>query len=113
MLVSRQFDNEVIVANFETGIYYSLTGTAADIWCGLQCGATATDIASAMSARGGDRVEEASQIVARFVETLLLEKLIRPIGDSIAKSPWSLQFSQSWSASTICGTYCSSIQFTM
>ena len=32
MVVSRQFDTEVIIANFETGIYYSLTGTAADIW---------------------------------------------------------------------------------
>jgi hypothetical protein len=97
MLVSRQFDDEVIVANFETGIYYSLTGTAADIWCGLQCGATAGDIASALAARGGDRVGEATQIVANFVETLLLEKLIGPISDTVAKSPWSLQFSDTFS----------------
>ena len=97
MLVSRQFDDEVIVANFETGIYYSLTGTAADIWCGLQCGATATDIASVLAARGGDRVGEASQIVASFVETLLLEKLIGPIGETVAKNPWSLQFSDTFS----------------
>jgi Coenzyme PQQ synthesis protein D (PqqD) len=87
MLVSRQFDDEVIVANFETGIYYSLTGTAADIWCGLQCGATAADIASAFAARGGDSVGETGRIVASFIEILLVEKLIGPIGDTVAKSP--------------------------
>ena len=49
-VVSRQFDDEIIIANFETGIYYSLTGTAADIWLGLGCCATVEEITSALAA---------------------------------------------------------------
>ena len=48
MLVGRQFDDEIILASFETGLYYSLIGTAADIWLGLKAGATKADVERAM-----------------------------------------------------------------
>ena len=89
-LVSRQFDDEIILANFETGIYYSLIGTAADIWLGLKSGSSSEEIAEALGASGG---AVAAEDVAHFVETLLSEKIILPLDGTPDRKPWSLQFS--------------------
>jgi coenzyme PQQ synthesis protein D (PqqD) len=91
MLVSRQFDNEVIIANFETGLYYSLIGPAADIWLGLKSGATAGEIAAAISQIAAcDVIEE----VAGFLDTLLAEGIIAPAENGVGSAePWTPQFS--------------------
>jgi hypothetical protein len=97
MLVSRQFDDEVILANFDTGIYYSLTDTAADIWLGLKSGATVDDIAAAFAKLGGGGAEDYKKPVAGFIETLLAENMILPLEGTADPQPWSPQFSNSFS----------------
>ena len=89
--VSRQFDDEVIVANFETGIYYSFVGTAADIWLGLQSGATVDEIADALPTdEGGIDVRRE---VENFVQTLLAESLLVPRQTAQKTKAWIPEFS--------------------
>ena len=97
MVVSRKFDTEIIIANFETGIYYSLTGTAADIWLGLESGASVDEIVMAFGALGTGDVEGSKHIVTSFVENLLSEKIIVPCLDVPLSQPRSPQFSNSLS----------------
>ena len=97
MLVSRQFDDEVILANFETGVYYSLTETAADIWLGLHSGATVEEIVTAFAAYGAASVEDKRQSIAGFIDELLSERIILPNNGATNSQPWSPQFSKSFS----------------
>lgn len=92
MLVSRQFDDEIILANFETGIYYSLIGTGADIWLGLKSGASAEEIVAAFAQAGASGAITA-EVVANFIEKLLAENIILPHDGAPDREPWSLQSS--------------------
>ena len=97
MLVSRQFDDEVILANFETGIYYSLVGTAADIWLGLQSGATVEEIVAAFETLDAKGVDDTKQAVTGFIEKLLTEKIIIPHASTPDRQPWSPRYSNPFS----------------
>jgi hypothetical protein len=97
MVVSRQFDDEVILANFETGIYYSLTGTAADIWLGLQSGATVEEIAAAFTTLESQDAATIIEVVKGFVEKLLTEKIIAPHDGDRHRQPWFPQFKDPFS----------------
>ena len=97
MLVSRQFDDEVILANFETGVYYSLAATAADIWLGLKSGATVEDLVTAFVTHSTNGVEDQRQSIANFIDELLSEKIILPHEGVPDPQPWSPQFSKSFS----------------
>ena len=93
MLVSRQFDDEIILANFETGLYYSLTGTGADIWLGLKSGATVEEIAAAFRMSGALVATVRTEDVKSFVEKLLSEKIVAPHDGNPDRQPWSPKFS--------------------
>jgi Coenzyme PQQ synthesis protein D (PqqD) len=97
MLVSRQFDDEVILANFETGIYYSLIGTAADIWLGLQSGARVEEIVKAFEMLRAQGTADTKQSITSFIEQLLAEKIIAPNGGILDPQPWYPQFSNPFS----------------
>lgn len=94
MLSSRQFDNEVILANFDTGIYYSLSGTAADVWLGLKSGAASEEVVSAFSATYSNDAQTAKISVSRFIEELLTEKLVAPLENAPERHPWSPKASE-------------------
>lgn len=74
-IISRVFGDEVIVANCENGLYYSLIGTAADIWKGIEAGHSAASIAEGFSS-GASGDEGVAAIVEAFVASLLAEELI-------------------------------------
>jgi hypothetical protein len=97
MVVSRQFETEVIIANFETGIYYSLSGTAADIWLALESGASIEEIIMAFEALETPDVETPKQLVPKFIEELLSEQVVAPCVSVPRSQPWSPQFSRSFS----------------
>jgi Coenzyme PQQ synthesis protein D (PqqD) len=69
-------DGEVLIINFETGNYYSLLGSAAEIWSIVERGAAAGDILAAVDHRyTGDRGHMEGAI-NKFVDALLDEALI-------------------------------------
>jgi Coenzyme PQQ synthesis protein D (PqqD) len=85
-VVHDEIDGEVVVINFATGSYYSLTATAVPVWAGLRVGATAADAVAALEAgfdTGGEDVEAA---VDTFLARLEDEGLIAPTVDGAAPS---------------------------
>ena len=74
LLISQQFDSEVVLANYQNGVYYNLDGSAAQVWLGLKAGRTVEEIASAFAA-SGDAASITSQVQA-FVDRMLAEGLI-------------------------------------
>jgi hypothetical protein len=76
LLISQQFDSEVVLANYQNGVYYNLDGSAAQVWLGLKANRTVEAIASALAAAtGGDAASITPQVQA-FVDSMLAEGLI-------------------------------------
>jgi Coenzyme PQQ synthesis protein D (PqqD) len=88
-LVSRQFDDEIVIANYENGLYYSITGTGADIWLGLQAGWSVASIVAALATIYPSSTETIASAVPAFVEQLLSEAIIVPISDCPDQQAWS------------------------
>ena len=102
LLVSRQFEDEIILANLETGIYYSLRGTAADIWLGLKSGATVDDIVAAFVTVDGNGIEDKRQSVSSFVEELVSHKIVmRMAANQTERTQWAPQFGIPFSQPTV------------
>ena len=97
MLVSHEFDDEVILANFETGVYYSLAETGADVWIGLKSGATADEIVVKLATFYATGADDIKPSVESFIGQLLTEKIILPRSDLVSPEQWSPQFSKSFS----------------
>jgi len=85
LLISQQFDSEVVLANYQNGVYYNLDGSAAQVWLGLKAGRETGEIASALAAAtGGDAASIAQQVQA-FIDSMLAEGLIAN-GDADARA---------------------------
>ncbi len=76
---ARLFDDEVVVANFGSGIYYSLLGSAAEVWAGLMAGIAVPDIAAKLSSRAKSAGPPFNASIVALVEKLHQEGLIRPV----------------------------------
>jgi hypothetical protein len=78
MISARAFDDEIIIANFSNGIYYSLRYAAAEIWLGLMAGVPADRVVLAMTPHGKPSPEAFSARSWTFIGALEDERLIRP-----------------------------------
>ncbi len=85
MLISRQFGDEVVLANYASGIYYNLDGTGAQIWLGLHAGKTPEQIVDGFSARPGAERLAIDRDVRAFVDHLVEEGIVVP-DNSVARS---------------------------
>ena len=88
MLVGRQFGDEVVVANYETGFYYSLTGTGADIWLGLGFGHSVDEVIAALSHAYPADAERIPEHVNNFIVRLAADGLVVP-HDAPERQDWS------------------------
>jgi hypothetical protein len=75
-VIHQTLDGEVIVVNLDTGVYYSLAGTAAEIWTALEAGASAARTARGLAQRYSAAGSELEDAVAAFVGELEQEELI-------------------------------------
>jgi len=89
MLVSRQFNGEIVLANYENGLYYSLTGAGADIWLALKAGWTTEEIIAALSARHPQSNGTVAAAVPAFIERLLAEGIVARTEASLRRQQWS------------------------
>ena len=80
-VVHETIDGEVILIQLDTGCYYSLGGSGAEIWGLLAGGQTPDEAAAALRVRfdAPPGVVEAS--VAQLAEQLRAEDLLQPDGD--------------------------------
>jgi len=84
-VVFERFDDEVIAINLNTGIYYSLNGTAADIFESLAGGCPVTELATALQPRYKEDLRLFEQDILRIVSELHGALLIEP-GQANGKS---------------------------
>jgi hypothetical protein len=77
-VVSELLDGEVVVIHLQSGTYYSMLASGADIWGALVDGWAAEEIAEQLAGGAGERQRIEAE-VTRFVDMLLAEQLIVPI----------------------------------
>jgi hypothetical protein len=70
-VIFENFGDEMVIANLESGFFYSLEGSGADIWNALIAGHTGRQVAAA----SGADIEGTAEI-ARFIAELLSEGLL-------------------------------------
>jgi hypothetical protein len=89
-LVHEVFQDEVIIADLERGLYYSLEGVGIDVWTGLERRESIDRIVAALAQSCS--VDEASVApdVERLIKDLNDEALIRPLnGEPVPAAPAS------------------------
>jgi hypothetical protein len=77
-VVHEVFDDEVIVVNLENGNYYTLAGSAAEIWKLVITGASAEQIVQGVGTLYQDEPASIEAVVCLFVAELEHELLIAP-----------------------------------
>lgn len=87
MVSARVFDDEIVVANFATGIYYSLMGSAAEIWSALMAGIPVERIAETLGKQSRASSEQFAEAAKAFVRTLEAENLIKPTS-AVSDQSW-------------------------
>jgi Coenzyme PQQ synthesis protein D (PqqD) len=75
-VVDDTIEGEVIVIDLESGTYYSLRSTAADIWHRIKEGAGEAAIGDSLARRYTATSDEISSGVARLLDELAAERLI-------------------------------------
>lgn len=76
-VVEESIDGEALIVNLRTGLYYSARGSGDLLWQMVLAGYTPAEAAAAISC--SDRpADTVATDVARFVEELVAEELVRP-----------------------------------
>jgi Coenzyme PQQ synthesis protein D (PqqD) len=75
-VAAEVLDNEAIMINLATGIYYSMDGVGGSIWKLIEAGHTLEGIVAATAARYDAAPEHVAQDVRRVAEELVREGLI-------------------------------------
>jgi hypothetical protein len=85
-LAHETLDGETVIVDKLQGLYYSLTGSAADVWTLLEAGVPVSGIVDALAGRGAPReVVEAG--VRQVIDELAREALIVPAAGAAAGVP--------------------------
>ena len=71
-------DGHVVIIRSDTGSYYSLEGTAAEVWVGILSGLDEPGIVAEMEARYPDAAPRVPGDVAALVDRLIEESLVEP-----------------------------------
>ncbi|MBA2708719.1 MAG: PqqD family protein [Gemmatimonadaceae bacterium] len=89
-VLHESIDDEVIIIDLSTGSYYSLRGSAAEIWRLLArfSGATSAELVDALGT-GDDGDQDIETVVSRFVGELCEEKLVSRVAaaDGLRTAP--------------------------
>jgi hypothetical protein len=80
----ERLDDEVIAIDLERGFYFAMVGSAADIWTLLVDGTEPEDTNQVLAERYGIDVAIVRPDVETFVQRLLDENLIAPVGGDAA-----------------------------
>jgi Coenzyme PQQ synthesis protein D (PqqD) len=75
-VISETIQGETIIIHLNTGTYYSLQGSGAEVWESIAGAATAPEIAADLAARYAVSAAEAETTVAALMDDLRNEELI-------------------------------------
>jgi hypothetical protein len=98
-IVWQAFDEESVVINLESGIYYSFNLAGALIWHLIEAGASPADAADRAVQSGAP--EEARGQILEFCEKLLREGLIAPAPEGAEPKPASPETPLPWAAPSL------------
>ena len=76
-LYSRNFGDEVLIVDTESGRYFSLRGCAVDIWSLIESGVKVNDIIAELGRRYEGAPEEVGAAMHRCLDDLLVNNLVR------------------------------------
>lgn len=76
-VVGEIIDDEAVILNLHSGLYFNTAGPGAEIWAGLDRGATVEALAGRLTARFDIASAEAAAAVATFLATLESYELVR------------------------------------
>jgi hypothetical protein len=96
-IIAKDFGDEAIVANLDTGLFYSLGQSGTAVWTGLASGRTLSEIVATLA--GADDAN-ARAAVGRFIGELVTEGLLRP-GDDCVDTIWAPRVDAEFQAPTI------------
>lgn len=83
-VVLEHFDDETILINMQTCVYYSLNRSGCDVWKLVEAGHDAATITQTLFRRhGGDQGAIAGAVASLFTE-LVTEGLLEPLSDETA-----------------------------
>ncbi len=75
-VASEIFDGELVIANYKSGLYYSISVEGSCIWQGLAHGLTVSQVAEWLSGRFPGQASELPSLVEGFVGKLAAEGLV-------------------------------------
>jgi hypothetical protein len=75
-VVSETIEGEVVIINLDSGAYYSVRASAAEIWECVEIGAAGLQIVDHLASRYGGAREEMILCVSEFLDLLAGEQLI-------------------------------------
>lgn len=81
-VIFEKFGDEMVIANLDSGYFYSVEGSGGDIWSALVAGCTGREFAAAAKADGDGAAE-----IERFIGGLITEGLLTETARSGAPSP--------------------------
>ena len=84
-VIFENFGDEMVIANLESGFFYSLDGSGADIWNSLLAGHTGRQYAAASNAD-----VDGAAAIARFIAELRSEGLLADAARPAAPDPISV-----------------------
>ncbi|TMC49915.1 MAG: PqqD family protein [Chloroflexi bacterium] len=79
-VIHESFDGDVVVIKLATGVYYSLTDTAAEIWDLLEAGVTSDQLPAFLADRYEQSADAIAGVVSEFVGELCADELMIPDG---------------------------------
>lgn len=94
-VIYEQFDGELVAIHLDTGAYHSLTGAGADAFLLLAEEATASELATALSAKYDASDEQIAKTMVPFLAALQAEKLIAGVDVRRPRDPLQLPSSGS------------------
>jgi hypothetical protein len=78
-VVHETVDGEVIVIALQTGCYYSLEGSGAELWSGLVAGKSAPELTAELEKSYSAEPGAIADSVAELVDRLVVEQLAVPV----------------------------------
>jgi hypothetical protein len=89
-VVDDTIEGEVIVIDLDSGTYYSLRDTSAEIWHGIKAGADEASIIHSLGERYETAGAEIAAAVSRLLDELAAERLIEEAAEGAAADPLSV-----------------------
>lgn len=83
-IVAELFDNEAIIMDLSDGLYYTLSGTAAEIWSLIEAGFSTVAMATHLSARHNVDLKTCEADVKALISELLEKSIILEATDAPA-----------------------------